>query len=103
MMIAERVSMRRYNSTLRGWGSGEAVRVAAEHLYPRTQPAFGRVVVLGAAPGHVQLEALVIQRQVLGSQATGGGQRCGGVVRHSGENVGAAEQGAEAVELRHGQ
>jgi len=39
-----------------GYAALQAIRVAAEHLDARAQPAFGRVVVLGAAPGHMQFE-----------------------------------------------
>ncbi|MNT12993.1 hypothetical protein D3C72_1479460 [compost metagenome] len=72
-------------------------------MYPRTQPTLGGVVVLGAAPGHGQFEALHRQGRVFRTQAAGGGEGGGGVIRHHGHQVGAGQQGAQAVELRYGQ
>lgn len=54
-------------------------------------------------PGHRQFEGAGLERRVLGAQAAGGDQRLGGVVGHGGDDVGAGEEGAEAVELRHRQ
>lgn len=41
-----------------GKGLFQAVRITAEHLDARTQPAFRRIVILSATPGHVQFEGL---------------------------------------------
>ncbi|MNJ20982.1 hypothetical protein D3C77_153250 [compost metagenome] len=51
----------------------------------------------------MQLEGLHLQRRILGAQAAGGGQDLGGIVGHGGDDVGAGQQAAQAVELRHGQ
>lgn len=50
-----------------GQGLLQAVRITAEHLDARTQPAFRRVVVLSATPGHVQFEGLRRQGQLFGA------------------------------------
>ena len=51
----------------------------------------------------MQFEALCVQRRVFGAYATRSRQCFGRVVGDGGDDVGARQQGAQAVELRHGQ
>ena len=83
--------------------ASQAIGVAEKHLNPRTQPPFPRVIILRPSPCHVQFKAAHRQRWVFGAQAAGGGQGFGGVVRHGRQDVGAGQQGAQAVGLRYGE
>ncbi len=51
----------------------------------------------------MQLKRAHRQRWVFGAQTARRGQCFGGVIRHGGEDVGAGQQCAQPVELRHGQ